>query len=105
MCRRLTVELQRGVPHGPAGRAEQGERQHGYSRSKLQHSHSQTGATHQGLQSVNRTHLEWKYDDHMVTPVTHTITHALLLVALSTNLRQVQRLVPSLGQRGFSRFQ
>ena len=95
MCRRLTVELQRGVPHGPAGRAEQSQRQHGYSRSKLQHSHSQTGATHQGLQSVDRTHLEWKEDDHICH--THTNTHTvLLLVALSTNLRQVQRLVPSL---------
>lgn len=52
-----TVELQCSVPHGPARGAKECERQDGDSRGVLQHSRSQTGAPHQGLQDVNRTHL------------------------------------------------
>lgn len=56
----LTVKLQSSIPHGPAGRTEQSERQDGNNRGKLKDSQSQTWATHQRLQSVNRTHLWWK---------------------------------------------
>ena len=64
MCLFLTVELQRSIPHGPARRAEQSEGHDGYRWSKLEHSYSQTWATHQRLQRVNRTHLEEKEDDN-----------------------------------------
>lgn len=58
MCCCLTEELQSCISHGPAGRTEQSERQDGYSRSKREHSTSQTWTADQGLQSVDCTHLE-----------------------------------------------
>lgn len=56
--RGLTEELQGGVPHRPAGRTEQSERQDGYSGRKLKDGCPQTRTTNEGLKSVNRTHLQ-----------------------------------------------
>lgn len=84
MCFSLTEELQSCVSHGPAGRTEQSERQDGYSRSKLEHSNSQTRTTHQGLHSVDRTHLERQGVSHVMTSVSEVRgSHLLSVVAVS----------------------